>query len=65
VPATLGEWALVAAAWFVGAFGCGWLLARLYKRLYPELAFYKLWAAFTAVSSGMVALLFAFGVVRF
>jgi hypothetical protein len=60
-----GGWALVGAAWMVGAFGGGWLLARLYKRLYPELAFYKLWAVFSGVLNGVVALLFAFGAVRF
>ncbi len=60
-----GGWAVVGAAWFVGAFGGGWVLARLYKRLYPELAFYKLWAVCTAVLNGAAAVAFAFGVVRF
>ena len=58
-------WLAVAAAWLVGAFGGGWLLAALYKRLHPGLAFYKLWALFAALLNGVVALLFAFGVVRF
>ncbi len=51
----------VAAAWLVGAFGCGAALAWLYKRLYPSLAFYKLWAFWSAVLGGVVALLVAFG----
>ena len=59
-----GAWALVGAAWMVGAFGGGWLLARLYKRLHPSLAFYKLWALWSAVLGGIAALVFAFGLVR-
>jgi hypothetical protein len=39
-------------------------LARLYKRLHPQLAFYKLWAFWSAILGGVVALLIAFGVVR-
>ena len=64
VPSPAG-WVLIGAAWMVGAFGGGWVLAWLYKQLHPELAFYKLWATCAAVLSGVVALLFAFGVVRF
>jgi hypothetical protein len=60
-----GGWVVIGAAWMVGTFGGGWLLAALYKRLYPELAFYKLWAVFAAFLNAAVALLFAFGVVRF
>ena len=48
----------------VGTFGGGWVLAWLYKRLYPDLAFYKLWATWSALLAGIVALLFAFGVVE-
>ena len=51
----------IAVAWLVGAFGCGAALAWLYKRLYPSLAFYKLWAFWSAVLGGVVALLIAFG----
>jgi hypothetical protein len=49
----------------VGTFGGGWVLARLYKRLHPDFAFYKLWATWSALLGGIVALLFGFGVVRF
>ena len=56
-------WAAVAAAWMVGAFGGGAALAWLYRRLHPDLAFYKLWAFWTAVLGGVVALLLAFGAV--
>lgn len=59
-----GAWAAVAAAWMVGTFGGGWLLARLYKRLHRGLAFYKLWAFWSAVLGGIAALVFAFGLVR-
>jgi len=57
-------WAAVAAAWLLGSFGCGALLAWLYKRLHPRLAFYKLWAFWSASLGGVVALLLAFGLVR-
>jgi hypothetical protein len=56
-------WLVVGLAWCVGTFGCGWILARLYKRLHPQLAFYKLWAFWSAVLGGVVALLFALGMV--
>jgi hypothetical protein len=39
-------------------------LAWLYRRLYPSLAFYKLWAFWTTVLGAIVALLRAFGAVR-
>ena len=57
-------WLVVGLAWCVGTFGCGWMLARLYKRLHPQLAFYKLWAFWSAVLGGVVALMFALGMVR-
>jgi hypothetical protein len=50
-------WLVLAAAWMVGAFGGGAALAWLYKRLHPQLAFYKLWAFWTMVLSGVAALL--------
>ena len=46
----------------LGTFGGGWMLACLYKRLHPSLAFYKLWAFWSMVLGGIVALLFALGV---
>lgn len=54
-------WLVVAAVWMVGTFGGGWLLAWLYKRLHPQLAFYKLWAFWSMVLGGIVVLVFAFG----
>jgi hypothetical protein len=57
-------WLVLGAAWFVGTFGCGWVLAWLYKRLHPQLAFYKLWAFWSAILGGVVALLIALGAVR-
>jgi hypothetical protein len=63
-PGDAAGWALVGAAWLLGAFGGGWILARLWKRLHPDLAFYKLWATATAVLSGLAALAFAFGAAR-
>ena len=58
------DWLVIGAAWFVGTFGGGWLLARLYKRLHPSLSFYKLWAFWSTLLSAFVALLFALGVAR-
>ena len=60
----LVAWLPIAAAWLVGAFGGGAALAWLYKRLHPELAFYKLWALWTSVLSALVALLIVFGIVQ-
>jgi predicted lysophospholipase L1 biosynthesis ABC-type transport system permease subunit len=54
----------LAAAWLLGAFGGGAALAWLYKRLHPQLAFYKLWALWTTVLGAVVALLLALGFVR-
>ena len=57
-------WLPVALAWLASSFGCGAALAWLYKRLYPHLAFYKLWAMWSAVLGGAVALILAFGLVK-
>ncbi len=59
----VGGWLLVGAAWMAGAFGGGAALAWLYKRLHPSLAFYKLWALWTAVLGGAAALVFMLGIV--
>ncbi len=54
-------WLVFGLAWLIGTFGGGAALAWLYKRLHPELAFYKLWALWSALLSGAAALAFAFG----
>ena len=54
-------WLVLAAAWMVGAFGGGATLAWLYKRLHPQLAFYKLWAFWTMILSGVAVLIIARG----
>ena len=51
---------LFALAWMIGTFGGGAALAWLYKRLHPELAFYKLWALWSALLSGAAVLVMAF-----
>jgi hypothetical protein len=61
---TVMQWLAVAAAWVVGAFGGGAVLAWLYKRLHPQLAFYKLWAMWTTVLGAVVAVMLILGVVR-
>jgi hypothetical protein len=48
----------------VGTFGGGWALARLDKRLHPELAFYKLWALWSTFLGATVAVILAVGLVR-
>lgn len=57
-------WLVVGAAWMLGTFGGGWVLAWLYKRLHPSLSFYKLWAFWSSLLGGAVALIFALGFVR-
>jgi hypothetical protein len=64
-PVGWGQWTAVALGWMIGAFGGGAALAWLYKRLYPGLAFYKLWALWSMFLSAAVAVLLAFGVARF
>ncbi len=54
-------WLVFGLAWLIGTFGGGAALAWLYKRLHPQLAFYKLWAFWAALLSGAAALAFAFG----
>ncbi|HSU14312.1 hypothetical protein [Longimicrobium sp.] len=64
-PTGFEVWSAIAIGWLAGTFGGGAALAWLYKRLHPQLAFYKLWAMWSAVLGGIVALLLAFGLVRF
>jgi hypothetical protein len=56
-------WLIVSAAWLAGSFGSAAVLALLYRRLHPELSFYKLWAFWTIVVSALAAALFALGLV--
>ena len=63
-PGGFGPWTAVAVGWMIGTFGGGAALAWLYKRLHPQLAFYKLWAMWSTVLGAVVALLLAFGLVR-
>ena len=54
-------WAIIGAAWLVGSFGGGALLAWLYRRLYSGLSFHKLWAFWTVVLAALAAVVFAVG----
>jgi hypothetical protein len=54
-------WAVVAVVWLLAALASGAALAWLYKRLHPELAFYKLWAFWTMILSAIVALALGLG----
>jgi hypothetical protein len=56
-------WAVIAVVWLLAALGSGAALAWLYKRLYPALAFYKLWALWTMLLSAVVALLLGLGMI--
>jgi hypothetical protein len=62
--ATWQAWLIIGAAWMAGTFGSGAALAWMYKRFFPELAFYKLWAFWSAVVGGAAALVMALGVWR-
>lgn len=44
-------WLVISVAWLTTAFGSGYLLARWYKRLHPDLSLHKLWALWTVVLS--------------
>lgn len=57
-------WLIIGTVWMIGTFGGGWVLAWLYKRLHPELAFYKLWALWSMLLGAIVALVFGLGLVR-
>ena len=52
-------WTIIGAAWMLGTFGCGAVLAWMYKQYFPELAFYKLWAFWSAIIGGTAALVMA------
>jgi hypothetical protein len=56
-------WLIVSAAWLLGSFGSGALLALLYKRLHPELSYHRLWAFWTVVVSVVAAVVLALGLV--
>jgi hypothetical protein len=60
---TTGEWLLISLVWLVASFGSAALLAKLYKRLHPELSFHKLWAFWTVVLSLIAAGLFGLGII--
>ena len=44
-------WLIISVVWLTGSFGSGYLLARLYKRLYPALSLHRLWAFWTVLLS--------------
>lgn len=56
-------WVVIGLVWLAAAFGSGAALAWFYRRLYPGLAFYKLWALCTVVVSLVAAAVFALGLV--
>lgn len=56
-------WLIIGAVWLACAFGGSALLALLYKRLHPELSYYKLWALWAVVVSVLAAVVFATGLV--
>jgi hypothetical protein len=53
-------WLVLGTVWMICTFGGGAALAWLYKRLHPELAFYKLWAFWSAILSGAATLILAY-----
>lgn len=53
------EWLIFSLVWLVASFGSAALLARLYRKLHPELDFHKLWAFWTVIVSLLAAAAFA------
>ena len=53
-------WLVLTSVWMICTFGGGAALAWLYKRLHPQLAFYKLWAFWSAILAGVATLVLAF-----
>lgn len=53
-------WLVLGSVWMICTFGGGAALAWLYKRLHPQLAFYKLWALWSAILAGVATLVLAF-----
>ena len=54
-------WLIISIVWLAGAFGSGYLLARLYKRLHPGLSLYKLWALWTVILSTIAGVILLLG----
>jgi hypothetical protein len=54
-------WLIVSLVWLIAAFGSGAALAWFYRRMYPSLSFYKLWALWTTLLSVVAAVVFALG----
>lgn len=56
-------WPLIALVWLICSFATGAILAALYKRLHPSLAFYKLWAFWTVLTSLLAAGIYLLGLI--
>jgi hypothetical protein len=56
-------WGILGVVWLASAFGCGAAIAAVYRRLHPELSFYRLWAFWTVIVSVSAALVFALDLV--
>jgi hypothetical protein len=57
------HWAILGVVWLVSAFGSAALIAALYRRLHPELSFYRIWAFWTVLVSVTAALVLALDLV--
>lgn len=53
------EWLIFSLVWLIASFGSAALLAHLYRKLHPELDFYKLWALWTVIVSLLAGAIFA------
>ena len=56
-------WFIIALVWLVCSFGCGAVLAALYKRLHPGLSFHRLWAFWTVLTSLLAAIIYLLGLI--
>ena len=55
------KWVVLLVVWSAAASGSGYLLARLARRLHPELSLRKLWFFYTVLTATLVAIVFLLG----
>ncbi len=54
-------WVVLLGVWCAAATGSGYLLARLAKRIHPDLSFRKLWLLYTVLMAFFAALVLLLG----
>jgi hypothetical protein len=56
-------WAILGLVWVLSAFGSAAAIATVFRRLHPELSFYRVWAFWTVIVSVAAAVVFALDLV--